>query len=174
MNTGSPPANDAEQAPAAQAGSHSRGYIYSRIAAALRQDIREGKLSAGSRLPSADELTKRFKVNKGTVRRALADLAAEGLIYAVPAQGTYVSEDLPAGPRQRRRASLTVGLVSPVLEGAAFGPSDAEVLTGLQDELLKHKGPLMFLPAPRTLSTSRFAEWIVQAHLDGIIYLESL
>lgn len=175
MMTSPPPAaSEAPREPNAPAGAHSRDYIYSRIAAELRQDIRDGKLPAGSRLPSADELTERFQVNKGTVRRALADLTAEGLIYAVPAQGTYVSDEPPSGLRQRRRASLTVGLVSQVLEGALFGPSDAEVLSGLQDELVKHKGSLMFLPAPRTLSSSRLAEWIVQAHLDGIIYLEAL
>ncbi|MCC6465235.1 MAG: GntR family transcriptional regulator [Planctomycetes bacterium] len=164
--------NDNGALPDAQVNSHD--YIYSRIAAALRQDIREGKLPAGSRLPSADALSERFQVNKGTVRRALAELTADGLIYAVPAQGTYVSDEPPSETRRRRTTALTVGLVSQVLEGAAFGPSDAEVLTGLQDELVKRNGTLILLPAPKALSPAKLSEWIVQAHLDGIIYLEAL
>ncbi|MCE9616281.1 MAG: GntR family transcriptional regulator [Lentisphaerae bacterium] len=158
--------------PDASANPHD--YIYSRIAAAVRQDIRDGKLPAGSRLPSADALSERFQVNKGTVRRALAELTGDGLIYAVPAQGTYVSEEPPAESRRRRASTLNVGLVSQVLEGAAFGPSDAEVLTGLQDELVKRNGTLILLPAPKALSPAKLSEWIVQAHLDGIIYLEAL
>lgn len=168
------PSNDSGSNPSASASEpDSHDYIYSRIASGLRSDIRDGKLPAGARLPSADALSRRYSVNKGTVRRALAELTAEGLIFAVPAQGTYVSEEPPADVRRRRSDTVTVGLVSQVLEGAAFGPSDAEVLAGLHEELVKRSGSLVLLPVPRAQSAAKLSEWIRQAHLDGVIYLET-
>ena len=153
------------------AGSHD--YLYSRIAAALRHDIRSGSLKAGARLPSADELTLRYKVNKGTIRRAMAELMAERLIYAIPAQGTYVAEEPPPEARRRRTSALTIGLVSTVLQGAAFGPSDAEILAGLYKEMAKRHCNLVLLPVTRSQSPAKVAEWIVQSHLDGLICLEA-
>lgn len=173
MNTASPHDSGAAPAAASSEQANANDYVYSRIAAVLRQDIREGRLAAKSRLPSADALAERFAVNKGTIRRALAELAGEGLIYAVPAQGTYVAEEQPAQTR-RHRQSLTIGVVSSVLQGGRFGPSDAEILAGLQDELGRHHGSLVLIPVPREPSPAKMAESIRRANLDGVIYLEAL
>jgi GntR family transcriptional regulator len=53
---------------------------HAEIAQALRQEIRTGKLGAGSSLPSEAQLSARFSVSRGTVRHALAALRSEGLI----------------------------------------------------------------------------------------------
>jgi DNA-binding LacI/PurR family transcriptional regulator len=156
-----------------RATTHSRDYIYRRIAAALERDIRARRFPAGARLPSADELSARYEVNKGTVRRALAELTAAGFIYAVPAQGTYVADSLPEGRRKRRAGALTIGIVSQVLEGKAFGPSDAEIIGSLQEELAKRGGNLLLLPVARAQTPAKLCEEVVRAQLDGAIYLEA-
>ena len=50
------------------------------IAAALRDQIVRGELTAGAPLPSESQLCERYGVSRGTVRQALAALRAEGLI----------------------------------------------------------------------------------------------
>ncbi|NUP78041.1 MAG: PLP-dependent aminotransferase family protein [Nonomuraea sp.] len=48
-------------------------------------------LSPGDRLPSSRELTERHHVGPGTVSRAIATLAAEGLVVTRPGAGTFVA-----------------------------------------------------------------------------------
>ncbi|MEV0588413.1 GntR family transcriptional regulator [Nonomuraea sp. NPDC050310] len=53
---------------------------YERIAAELREDILRGAHPVGSQLPSESELAARYSAARGTVRQAVAVLAAEGLV----------------------------------------------------------------------------------------------
>ncbi|SJZ38304.1 GntR family transcriptional regulator [Enhydrobacter aerosaccus] len=54
--------------------------LYSRVHAAIREAIREGRLAAGALLPSEKELEAAHGVSRITVRRALDELEREGLI----------------------------------------------------------------------------------------------
>jgi GntR family transcriptional regulator len=56
------------------------GAGYQRVAADLRAAVSGGEYPPGSRLPSETELARRYGVARGTVRQALATLAAEGLV----------------------------------------------------------------------------------------------
>jgi GntR family transcriptional regulator len=53
---------------------------YERIADELRNEILSGAHPIGSQLPSESELAGRFRAARGTVRQAVAVLAAEGLV----------------------------------------------------------------------------------------------
>ncbi|MFJ6087875.1 PLP-dependent aminotransferase family protein [Streptomyces sp. NPDC092369] len=57
------------------------------IAAALRQEL--GSYSPGEKLPSSRTLVERFAASPVTVSRALAALAAEGLVITRPGAGAY-------------------------------------------------------------------------------------
>lgn len=59
------------------------------VHAQLREDVLQGLLPPGSRLPSA-ELAERFSVSQAVVREALARLTEQGLAVAVPQQGSRV------------------------------------------------------------------------------------
>lgn len=65
-------------------------YVYEQIAADIAADIRSGQLSAGSRLPSADDLADTYGVARLTARRAVRHLADQGLVTVRPGRGTYV------------------------------------------------------------------------------------
>jgi DNA-binding GntR family transcriptional regulator len=64
--------------------------LWETIADALRDEILDGRLAAGSRLVET-ELAERFGVSRGPVRDALAELAREGLAVDLPRRGTFVS-----------------------------------------------------------------------------------
>jgi GntR family transcriptional regulator len=67
--------------------------LYSQLAAILRRRIESGDLARLDPLPSETTLTQEYGVSRDTVRRAVAVLRDEGLVFTVAQRGTYV------GPR---------------------------------------------------------------------------
>lgn len=63
---------------------------WERLADAIREQIRTGKLQPGDKLPSITELKAIYGVSYGPVRTAMIVLKAEGLIEGVPGEGVYV------------------------------------------------------------------------------------
>jgi GntR family transcriptional regulator len=66
--------------------------LYLRIAESIRHDIVSRGLPPHTRLPSEPQLVRRYRAARETVRRALAKLQEEGLIYSRQAVGSFVAE----------------------------------------------------------------------------------
>ena len=66
--------------------------VYLDIADAIRRDIHSQELPVHTRLPSEPELVVKYGAARATVRRALAKLQDEGLIYSRQAVGSFVAE----------------------------------------------------------------------------------
>jgi GntR family transcriptional regulator / MocR family aminotransferase len=71
------------------------------IEASLRAAIREGRLAAGTRLPSTRALAADLGLARGTVAEAYAQLQAEGYLTARRGGGTWVGEVAAADPQPR-------------------------------------------------------------------------
>jgi len=54
----------------------------------LYQELHEGIIAVGQKLPTEAELSKRFSVNRHTVRRALSQLQLDGLVHTKRGRGT--------------------------------------------------------------------------------------
>jgi GntR family transcriptional regulator len=67
--------------------------MYAQLAGILRGKITAGELTHLDPLPSESTLVQEYGVSRDTVRRAVAVLRDEGLVFTVPQRGTYV------GPR---------------------------------------------------------------------------
>jgi len=83
---------------------------YLQVSEGLRSDIRAGRFTAGSKLPSHAEVASEYGVSVGTVKRAFAELQSAGLIVTRQGQGSYVCDvDVDAatangvGPADLRR-----------------------------------------------------------------------
>jgi len=63
---------------------------YERIAGDLRSRVRAGRVGPGDRLPSERALAEEYGRSVSTVRQALAQLTAEGLLERVRGRGTFV------------------------------------------------------------------------------------
>lgn len=70
---------------------------YQALAADLREEIAGGRFPPDRRLPTEAELSARYGVSRQTVRRALQDLVAEGLVFRVRGRGTYATQASPDG-----------------------------------------------------------------------------
>jgi GntR family transcriptional regulator len=83
---------------------------YSVIAAELRDQIKNGQLRAGDKLPSERELSEQWNVSGIVARQAIATLRSEGLIYGVRGKGSFVSERRQltrVAPQRYRRGKPT-------------------------------------------------------------------
>ncbi len=67
------------------------------IAAWLRKRIESGEFRPGRRLPSENDIMQMTGVAATTVRRAVALLRQQGLVYTVPGRGTYVGQPADEG-----------------------------------------------------------------------------
>src|SRR5690625_54075 len=65
--------------------------LWESVAKELRNRIELGVLSPGARIDSQRDLCEEFEVSRITVRRALSELAREGLVHTRKGQGTFVS-----------------------------------------------------------------------------------
>ncbi|MGH6954530.1 MAG: GntR family transcriptional regulator, partial [Alphaproteobacteria bacterium] len=66
------------------------GPVYRSIADALAEEIEEGGLAPGTRLPTHRALADRLGVTIGTVTRAYADAQRRGLVGGEVGRGTFV------------------------------------------------------------------------------------
>ncbi len=76
---------------------------YERIADALRQAIRAGRLKPGERLPAETTLAQQYRTSVPTMRDALAELLAEGLIDKRHGVGNFVREQRQRVERSNER-----------------------------------------------------------------------
>ncbi len=98
------------------------GPTFLRIARAVSEDIRRGRLRAGDALPGSRTLASSLGVHRNTVLAAYRELAAEGWIATAEAQGTFVSPQIPdVSPRRFSAQAAVAREISPRV-GFDLGP----------------------------------------------------
>ena len=84
--------------------------LWRQVADGIERGIADGRFVAGEKLPGEMEIAETYRVNRHTVRRALATLAERGLVRAERGSGTYVETRRLAYPlHSRTRFSEIVG-----------------------------------------------------------------
>jgi GntR family transcriptional regulator, transcriptional repressor for pyruvate dehydrogenase complex len=63
----------------------------------LEEALLDGSFPANSKLPSERELAERFAVSRNTVREAIQQMGARGLVHIRPPSGVFVSDQLRTG-----------------------------------------------------------------------------
>ena len=70
---------------------------YEEIARCLKDRIRSGAYIPGQKLPSEAELCREFSASRLSVRSAIGQLAAQGLIRTHQGKGSFVCPGAPSG-----------------------------------------------------------------------------
>ena len=66
--------------------------LYMHLYKCIKNDILNGILHAGEKLPSKRSLAKNLNISVITVENAYAQLIAEGYLYSIPKKGFFVSD----------------------------------------------------------------------------------
>ncbi len=66
-------------------------YLYEQLYRILKEKICRGEFKANHKIPSEYELSKTYKINRHTVRKAIEKMRNEGFIYTIKGKGTFVS-----------------------------------------------------------------------------------
>jgi GntR family transcriptional regulator len=150
--------------------------LYVQVADALRAEILAGQYKAGDQIPSERELRERFKVSTNSVRAAIVQLRAEGLVVAHQGRGVFVAEQPPlrrladdivrgegfyamvarTGRAPDVQTTVSRAPASEEVADALGVPAGAEVL--VHTRFLRTEGG-----PPLALATNYFPSWVVEA-----------
>lgn len=142
-----------------------KGPKYKRIYSALRQALADRPYSPGNKMPSENELVESFGASRPTVRRALAQLEAEGFIERRMGAGTLI---LP----QNTNKSLVFGLLIPelgmteIFEPICQGISQAHV--GGQHDLLW--GPTSSPGVSEEVQAQHLCRYYIDRNVSGVFF----
>ena len=65
--------------------------IYEQLEQRITELIVSGEMAENEKLPAVREIAKQLSINPNTVQKTYANLEAKGLIYSIPAKGSYVA-----------------------------------------------------------------------------------
>lgn len=65
--------------------------IYEQLERRITELIISGEMEENEKLPAVREIAKQLSINPNTVQKTYANLEAKGLIYSIPAKGSYVA-----------------------------------------------------------------------------------
>lgn len=82
--------------------------IYEQLFIRISELIMNGIMQENEKLPAVREVAKSLGINPNTVQKTYAMLEAEGLIYSIPAKGSYIAkaEKTAEKIREMARAEL--------------------------------------------------------------------
>lgn len=123
------------------------GPKYLSLVRALRDGVRRGDLSPGSRLPTVRDLAWKLGVTPGTVARAYQIATQEGLLEAAVGRGTFVST-------QSRR----LGPTEPLYRQPMTDPEDDDGVVDLRSPQLPDVGQVAALKAAMAEATAELGQ----------------
>jgi len=155
--------------------------LYHQLMLRITADIEQGTYPTGSRIPPEHELERLYQVSRVTVRRALAELTAEGLLERKQGKGTFVST--PAGRIQLKSLhsfhdSCRMNRVKPSTDviharETAAQDADAELNVNAGGRVLEILRVRKADGVPVVLEKNRFSmayAWLQDQDLGGSLY----
>lgn len=113
---------------------HSRTPIYEQIKEQIVLDINRGVLKKDDQLPSLRQLSAQLGININTVKRALSELEAQGVIYSVAGKGIFISGNAES---QNIYLEQSLDAVKNALITAKQMGASEEKITALLKEIFK-------------------------------------
>ena len=119
--------------------------IYEQIYGEIVRLISAGALAPDEKLPAVRETAKKLGINPNTVQKAYAALEQNGLIYSIPAKGSYVAGGGSAAEKIKNEAaeSLREAMRKAAESGVTRGAAEkliSEIWSATGDNNAPEKG----------------------------------
>ncbi|MHC4873798.1 MAG: GntR family transcriptional regulator [Planctomycetota bacterium] len=112
--------------------------VYRQIIEQITQEVKDGKLNAGDRLPPERDLSLELGVARGTVKKAYEKLAGNNVIEMVQGRGSFISaEQNVLGEGRKDKAVKIISSAIDSLEKLKFNP--VEIRSLFQILLMEHE-----------------------------------
>lgn len=95
----------------------------------IQEQISDGQLGPGEKVPSENQLSEQFHISRQTVRKAIGTLEEGGLVQRIRGSGTYVSFDRQKNLEQRN----SIAVVTTYVDSYIF----PRILQGMQNTLFE-------------------------------------
>jgi GntR family transcriptional regulator len=115
------------------------GTLYQQIVEGLTREVSEGRLPAGSPLPSFRSLAEELMVSVITVKRAYEELERNGIIYRRQGLGTFVSNAAVDRSREAKTQRARELLREALREATEAGLAGKDVVHLLQTVINQHQ-----------------------------------
>lgn len=115
------------------------GPIYKQIAERISEAIKDGKLSAGFKLPTVRELSGEIGVACGTIKHAYEYLEEQGFVEMVQGSGSFVIDQNEDFASRKEKAMLAINQLFSRLESLGFTPREMEIYLNLKLRGLEEK-----------------------------------
>jgi len=149
-------------------GTRKGQFLYQQVAAILRKDIEEGRLIPGDMLPSMDDLSIQFGINKATVMQAIAELAAAGLVYTVAARGTFVADADDRAHMDDPNRPRSIGWISTITDNGNTGRYHTEMMDAVR-LAVQQNGDHLLVFCSDGIPPTTFCKMVSEARLDGAV-----
>ena len=131
--------------------------IADKIAQQIEENILDGGLNKGDKLPSERDLAEQFEVSRPSIREAINKLQAKGIIEKIPGGGSYICETLGS--------SFTDPLLE-ILAKNQDAPLDMLEMRYAIEGLSAYLAALRATQEDKKLIQQRFDE-LIEAHTHG-------
>jgi GntR family transcriptional regulator of arabinose operon len=129
----------------------------------IKEQIKSGQLSPGSKLYSETQLCKRFSVSRNTVRQALNQLEEENFIYRIQGSGTFIS---PSVSNLISISSKTIGVIITYANDYIF----PYIINGITSKLSQYGYSVtLYVTMNRKDTERQILTNILNSNLDGLI-----
>ncbi|MBF0197226.1 MAG: GntR family transcriptional regulator [Planctomycetes bacterium] len=127
------------------------------LAGMLKEDILNQTLKKGDKIPSYDELSKVYGINRLTARKALKELEKSKLIYSIPAKGTYVGSPKVSREPKAQARNKTIGIISTLFSFEDLGYHHLDLIGALRQQASQLKYHIQLLSLSNSGPDSK--EW---------------
>jgi len=156
--------------------------LYKQVSHLLSEEIKNGNLAAGEKIPSELSLMELFNVSRVTIRGAIAELVEDGLLIRSQGKGTYVApqkqiqmaNDLPGLTSSCKQAGKDIRSKVLNMEYAYPTQSESEFLSIPENEQVIEIKRLRYIDShPTIIETLHFLkqyDFLLQEDLSGSLF----
>ncbi|MBU4200663.1 MAG: GntR family transcriptional regulator [Verrucomicrobia bacterium] len=138
-------------------------YSYSIVEDNLESRIRNGLLPVDVRIPSENELSRKYKISRMSARQAITNLVARNLLYRIAGKGTFVAD---------WKDSTQSSIIGLVLNNVA-NPFFAQLTKTIQKKAAESGYDVICYANNHLLEESRAIDMLINRGIAGVVLVPS-